>query len=195
MHHHNHRGLPPQMAARRRRGEFAPEFGFGPFGGPRGGPRGRGRGGRASRGDVRAAILLLLNERPMHGYEIITELGQRTNGVWQPSPGSIYPTLSLLEDEGLVTSNEEDGKRRYSLTPAGSEQIASRGDAAPPWEEITANADPASSGLRESGFQLFAALAQIGRAGSPQQVSEATAILDEARRRLYGLLSESGTTS
>jgi DNA-binding PadR family transcriptional regulator len=175
------------MAARRHRGDFGPEFGFGfPFG-----RSGRGRGGRASRGDIRIAILLLLAERPMHGYEIIAELGERTNGLWRPSAGSIYPTLSLLEDEGLVTSSEEDGKRRFSLTAAGSEQIANRGDAKTPWEEMTANADPASAGLRESGSLLFAAVAQVGRAGTPEQAGEAATILDEARRRIYGLLAES----
>jgi DNA-binding PadR family transcriptional regulator len=148
-----------------------------------------GRGGRASRGDVRIAILLLLKERPMHGYEIISELGERTDGMWRPSPGSIYPTLSLLEDEGLVTSSEEDGKRRFSLTAAGTEQVAKRGDAKSPWEEITASADPGALGLRESGMLLFAALAQVGRAGTSAQVNEAIAILDETRRHLYGLLA------
>lgn len=184
--HHEHREMPPFMAARRHR-DFGPGVGFGfPFG-----RSGRGRGGRASRGDIRVAILLLLAERPMHGYEIIAELGERTSGLWRPSAGSIYPTLSLLEDEGLVTSSEEDGKRRYSLTAAGTEQVANRGDAKAPWEEMTANADPASAGLRESASLLVAAIAQVGRAGTPQQAGEAVAILDEARRRLYGLLAES----
>jgi DNA-binding PadR family transcriptional regulator len=137
------------------------------------------------------AILLLLNEHPMHGYEIIAELAERTDGLWKPSAGSIYPTLSLLEDEGFVTSSEEAGKRRFSLTAAGSEQIANRDDAPAPWEEMTAHADPAAARLRESGMLLFAAIAQVGQAGTPHQAGEAVTILDEARRRLYGLLAES----
>ena len=100
------------------RAAFAP---WATFGGPGpGGFRRRGGGGgRARRGDVRAAILALLQERPMHGYEIITELASRTADVWRPSPGSVYPTLQLLEDEGLVNSVESAGKRRFSLTAEG----------------------------------------------------------------------------
>src|SRR5512138_1738522 len=104
-----------------------PDFGPGPGGHGRGwgpgrgsdwGPgRGRGRGrGRRGRGDVRAALLALLAERPMHGYEMIQELDARTGGIWRPSPGSVYPTLALLEDEGLVTSDTSEGRKRFSLT-------------------------------------------------------------------------------
>jgi len=97
-HDHGHRGRPP----------FGP--GFGPFG--FGGPF-FGRGPKVGRGDVRAAILVLLAEEPMHGYQVIQELAERSGGVWRPSPGSIYPTLQLLEDEGLIRGTEEDGKRRF----------------------------------------------------------------------------------
>src|ERR687889_266882 len=89
---------------------------------PRGGRHrhGYGRGGpRARRGDVRAAVLALLDERPMHGYEMIKEIEERTGGIWKPSAGSIYPTLALLEDEGLVRGEESDGKRRFTLTDEG----------------------------------------------------------------------------
>ncbi|WP_243274776.1 PadR family transcriptional regulator, partial [Streptomyces albus] len=101
--------------------------GFGPFGPPFGGPfgagpfGGRGRGGprgRARRGDVRASILALLKERPMHGYEMIQEIAERSGGAWKPSPGSVYPTLQLLEDEGLIASESEGGKKHFSLTEA-----------------------------------------------------------------------------
>src|SRR3954454_20389420 len=95
---------------------------------------------RARRGMVRGAILHLLQERPMHGYELITELEQPTGGRWKPSPGSIYPTLSALEDEGLVTGTEEDGKKRSELTDAGRAWLADRGGdraergyGGPPW--------------------------------------------------------------
>ena len=95
--HHEHREVTPFIAAQQHHGDFGPQFGPGPRFGRYGRGRG-GRGGRASRGDVRVAILLLLNEHPMHGYEIIAELAERTDGLWKPSAGSIYPTLSLLED-------------------------------------------------------------------------------------------------
>ena len=105
------------------RGGFGPMgHGHPPFGPPDflffGGGRGRGRG-RRSRGNVRAAILALLAERPMHGYEMIQELETRTGGVWRPSPGSIYPTLQLLEEEGLIAGEDVDGRRRFALTDAG----------------------------------------------------------------------------
>src|SRR5258707_548942 len=93
-----------------------PWGGSGPWGPPFGG---RGGGPRVRRGNVRAAILALLAERPMHGYEMIQELEARTNGLWRPSAGSIYPTLQLLEDEGLVTGEESEGKRRFTLTDGG----------------------------------------------------------------------------
>ena len=106
-----------------RRGPFGPggggPFGPGPGGGWGGGRRGRGGGrgwGRARRGDIRSAILALLAERPMHGYEIIGELSERTDGLWRPSPGSIYPTLQLLEDEGLVTAQADDAPARGATT-------------------------------------------------------------------------------
>ena len=101
-----------------------------------------GRGGsRARRGDVRAAILALLADRPMHGYEMIKELEERTGGVWTPSAGSIYPTLQLLEDEGLIKGEEQEGKRRFELTAEGREQQDSR-EGKLPWDEVTAGADP-----------------------------------------------------
>ena len=98
--------------------------------GPGGGRR-RGRG-RARRGDIRAAILLVLADRPMHGYEVMTELAERSGGVWRPSPGSVYPTLQQLEDEDLVRSEEVDQKRVFRLTDAGrqeSERVGARGSA------------------------------------------------------------------
>src|SRR6476469_6636915 len=99
--------------------------------------RSRGRGGpRARRGDVRAAILALLADRPMHGYEMIQELEERTRGAWSPSAGSIYPTLQLLEDEGLIEGTESDGKRRFALTDSGREQAGKRRSDSTPWDEV-----------------------------------------------------------
>lgn len=161
-----------------------PWGGFGPWGPPFG-----GRGGpRVRRGDVRAAILALLAERPMHGYEMIQELKARTNGVWRPSAGSIYPTLQLLEDEGLVTGEESGGKRRFSLTDAGREEAEALDR--PPWEEVTDEDDGQASSLRDAAFQLGAATIQVARTGSEDQIAKAREILNDARRRVYTVLSE-----
>lgn len=191
--------LHPNLArARRGHGPFDPAhlgpplfggpfFGEGPGGGfGRGGPWGRGR---ARRGDVRAAILALLAERPMHGYEMIQELETRTHGLWRPSPGSVYPTLQLLEDEGLVDHEEDRGKRSFRLTDAGREAAAGRAEGPAPWEEVTAGANPKALGLRQSLGQLVVAAGQVLRAGTPAQQEEAETILGEARRRIYGLLA------
>lgn len=161
-----------------------PWGGFGP-----GGPPFGGRGGpRVRRGDVRAAILALLTERPMHGYEMIQELKARTNGVWRPSAGSIYPTLQLLEDEGLVTGEESGGKRRFSLTDAGREEAKTL--ARPPWEEVTDEDEGHTSNLRDSAFQLGAAIIQVARTGSEDQIAKTREILNDARRRVYTVLGE-----
>ena len=108
-----------------------------------------GPGRRARRGDVRAAALALLTERPMHGYEMIQELEERTDGVWRPSPGAVYPALQLLEDQGLVTADAEAGKRLFSLTDTGREEAAKLGDRKP-WDDVTAGIDPSQFKLRDA---------------------------------------------
>ncbi len=162
----------------------------GPPMGP-GGPRGRGpRGGRARRGDVRAASLLLLSERPMHGYEMIQELDQRTQGMWRPSPGSVYPTLQMLEDEGLVTAYEADGKRLFTLTDEGRAE-AERAKAGPnPWEQATRGVDPTAFQLRDVGWGLLQAARQVIEAGTDAEKARAIELLTDTRRRLYGILAE-----
>src|SRR5262249_59166157 len=136
----------------------------------RGGGRGSGRGGgseprhfggrhKAGRGDIRAAILALLAEQPMHGYQIIREIGERSEGAWTPSPGSVYPTLQQLTDEELVRSTETDGKRVYELTDDGRKQAESR-EGALPWEEAAEGADDDLTSLRELVFQVMAATHQ-----------------------------------
>ncbi|MDP9189393.1 MAG: PadR family transcriptional regulator [Actinomycetota bacterium] len=146
------------------------------------------RGHRRKRGDVRSAILTLLGERGMHGYEMIQELEERTGGRWRPSAGSIYPTLQLLEDEGLVTAAEVEGRKVYSLTDAGTKAVAEIGDRKRPWE----NGDPDSPHhkLRTEAFRLRGALMQIGQAGDEGQVAKAVEILTDTRRRLYAILAE-----
>jgi DNA-binding PadR family transcriptional regulator len=172
-------------------GEFPP--GWGP-GGPwrghgrgHGGPHGRGRRGR--RGDVRAAILALLAEQPRHGYEIISEIAERSGGFWRPSPGSVYPTLQLLADEGLVTSRDEGGKKLFELTESGR-AAAEAQDGAPPWEQIALDVDPSEVNLRKAGATLAAAAIQVSQAGTPNQKKRAVEVLNEARRALYAILGE-----
>ena len=152
--------------------------------------RGYGRGGpRARRGDVRAAVLALLTERPMHGYEMIKEIEDRTGGIWRPSAGSIYPTLALLEDEGLVRSEESDGKRRFALTDEGREQAEGRSGSSP-WEQVTAGVDPGEVRLREAFLALRAAVLQVGMAGSKDQAGRARDLLEETRKKVYAILAE-----
>ena len=165
-----------------RRGEF-PMGPGGPFGGPFGGRP------KASRGDVRIAILYLLTEEPMHGYQIMQELSDRTDGLWKPSPGSVYPTLQQLEDEGLVTPAESGGKKVFNLTDDGRAQIEST-DAAPPWERFGSDTDDELVSLRETAFGVGAAVMQVARAGSETQVTKTKAVLEEARKKIYQVLAE-----
>ncbi|HSV67141.1 MAG TPA: PadR family transcriptional regulator [Mycobacteriales bacterium] len=156
------------------------------------GPPGHGRGRtRGRRGNVRVAILALLAERPMHGYEMIQEIEERSGGMWRPSPGSVYPTLQLLEDEGLITSQQSDGKRLYTLTDAGREQ-AGKGQQAP-WEQFTEGFDwDTMQKLRDSIVQLAMAFKQLVQTGTEAQKAQAAEVLAEARRKLYAILAEDG---
>lgn len=147
-------------------------------------------GPRMGRGDVRAAVLSLLAEAPMHGYQIIQEIGDRSGGTWKPSPGSVYPTLQLLADEGLISAEESNGRKTYSLTPEGR----ALADAAPatkaPWETQGARDSGKHGALPKAGIELAQAAAQVGRSGSPAQVEAAVGVLDEARRKLYSILAQ-----
>jgi DNA-binding PadR family transcriptional regulator len=156
------------------------------------GPPWMGPGPRARRGDVRIAVLALLAEGPMHGYQIITELESRSGGVWRPSPGSVYPTLQLLEDEDLVTSQEVGGKRVYSITDAGRARVEEEGDrkGGAPWSDVAEGAEEPTVKLRSAFFQLGAAAMQVAQTGSEDTVARTIEILTEARRRVYGLLAE-----
>jgi DNA-binding PadR family transcriptional regulator len=153
------------------------------------GGRGYGHGRhRVRRGDVRSAVLALLDDRSMHGYEMITELEERTGGRWRPSAGSIYPTLQLLEDEGLVTAEEVEGRKVYSLTEAGQKAAPDRTDEARPWEE--GDEDSPRFQARQELFRLIGAAKQVARADDEDQLTEAAEILKDARRKLYGILAE-----
>lgn len=147
-------------------------------------------GSRAPRGDVRAAVLALLLEKPMHGYQIIAEIGERSGGSWKPSPGSVYPTLQMLTDEGLVRSEESSGRKTYSLTDEGRFVAEAEGDKPAPWTTSGAREGGRTGALPKAGIELAQAAAQVGRSGSPEQVKEAVAVLEDARRRLYAILAE-----
>jgi hypothetical protein len=146
-----------------------------------------GRGPRVRRGDVRSAILALLAEAPMHGYQVITELAERSGGEWRPSAGSVYPTLQQLEDEGLVRAQERDGRRVFELTEAGRNAATTAHRSVPPWEIAASDGAP---DLRHVGVQVMSAAMQVMRDGSPQLRAEAYTLLSDCRRSLYRLLAD-----
>jgi DNA-binding PadR family transcriptional regulator len=147
-------------------------------------------GPRMGRGDVRAAVLALLAEKPMHGYQLIQEIGERSGGSWKPSPGSVYPTLQLLADEGLITAEESQGRKTYSLTAEGKQVADAAADRSAPWEAQGAREGSRHSALAKAGVELAQAAAQVGRTGTPQQIDGAVKALDEARRKLYSILAQ-----
>jgi DNA-binding PadR family transcriptional regulator len=159
---------------------------------PAGGPP-RGRRPKARRGDVRAAALLLLAEEPRNGYGIMQALEERSEGMWRPSPGSVYPALQQLEDEGLVRSAETDGRRLHHLTDAGRAYVAERPAGPAPWETFT---DTLSDQVMENGAlmrDVAMAFVQVMHAGSEAQVAEAGHVLTETRRALYRILADGDT--
>jgi DNA-binding PadR family transcriptional regulator len=139
------------------------------------------------RGDVRTAILALLAEEPMHGYQIIQQLGERSGGIWRASAGSVYPTLQQLEDEGLVRGEERDGRNVYALTDGGNVAAARSAKDPAPWEMPGASE---AADLRDLLSQLGAAASQVSQVGSSETLARARAVLVEARRSLYRLLAE-----
>jgi len=145
---------------------------------------------RPRRGDVRLAVLLLLDEQPMHGYQIITELTERSDGLWRPSPGSVYPTLQQLEDEGLVAAAERDGRRTFALTDSGRATVEALPEGRrAPWEDMAAP-DDGTGGLRRRAMQVAAAVMQVATGGSDEQIAHAEQVLADTQRALYRLLSE-----
>jgi DNA-binding PadR family transcriptional regulator len=187
-HHHHHEDLAMTAGDHH---PFRGQRGRGRGDGFGGGSSGSffGRGPRANRGDVRAAVLALLAERPMHGYQIITEIAERSGGVWTPSPGSVYPTLQHLEDEDLVTSDTSEGKKVFSLTDAGRVANEARTGARAPWEEVGDDVDATLIELRDGIGQVANAVRQIARGGTATQVAAAKKVLAEARRSLYRILA------
>jgi len=180
-------------------GGFGPGPGFGPglgFGAGPGGPRGH-RGGRVRRGKVRAAVLALLSERPQHGYQLITELARLSGGRWKPSPGSIYPVLAQLSDEGLVRPEEVDGRRVFHLTDAGQTAAEQATPGPKPWEGRAGEGGAGEGGaahdgvdLREAVGALAGAAREVARTGSEAQATQARTVIEEARRAIYRILAD-----
>jgi DNA-binding PadR family transcriptional regulator len=209
-HHHHHHGDAPNWLFSRggRHGmrptpeeieqliEWRRGMGGGPFGGPgpfgRGGGRGRGRG-RARRGDVRLALLRLLAEEPANGYQLMQTIEDRSGGRWRPSPGSVYPTLAQLEDEGLIRSAESEGARRFEITDAGRTHLESRAEEPAPWE--LGDDEPSAKDLKSAIAGIAAAAWQVGQAGSDRQRAQASELLLETRRALYRILAEDAPES
>jgi DNA-binding PadR family transcriptional regulator len=175
-----------RLAALRHLAGNAP-FGGGPMWG--GGPFGGGRG-RRRRGDVRTALLMLLAEEARNGYQLMQTIEERSGGRWRPSPGSVYPALAQLEDEGLVHATERDGAKLFEITDAGREHIAGRTDQAPPWEMDEDPAFETLADLRSLVHQLAMAAGQVVHAGDEDQIQRAREVLNDARRTLYRILAE-----
>jgi DNA-binding PadR family transcriptional regulator len=156
------------------------------FGGP-----GGGRGRRANRGDVRAAILLLLAEEPRNGYALMQEVEQRTDGIWRPSPGSVYPALSLLEDEGYVRVREGGSGRVFELTDTGRAHVEEhRTELGEPWQDAMGDMPKSSRELRDLAVDIVKiAMEQVGRRGTPEQIAKAEELLADTRRGLYRILA------
>ena len=163
----------------------------GPFGGPGWGPHRRGRG-RARRGDVRLALLRLLAEEPRNGYQLMQTIEERSEGLWRPSPGSVYPTLAQLEDEGLITSVEAEGARRFEITDAGREHLEGRSDEPAPWAPAAEGGENPLAELAPLVIAIGKATFQVATAGSPAQRERAQELLGETRRALYRILADDG---
>jgi DNA-binding PadR family transcriptional regulator len=152
------------------------------------GPHGRGR--RMRRGDVRAAALLLLDEQPRNGYQLMQEIEERSGGLWRPSPGSIYPALSQLEDEGLVRAEESAGRRAFALTDEGRAYVEEHRDAlGAPWDDAGGDVPEDMWALRKLLMGLGMATMQVLQAGDEAQTAEARKVLEDARRALYRILA------
>ena len=150
-----------------------------------------GRRSRARRGDVRAATLLLLEEEPRNGYQLMEEIERRSDGAWRPSPGSIYPALAQLEDEGLIQAEESAGRRSFQLTDEGRAYVEENRDAlGSPWEEAGEEVPSDFVDLRTLIAQVGMATIQVAQSGDDGQVAEAKRILGDARKSLYRILAD-----
>jgi DNA-binding PadR family transcriptional regulator len=185
-HHHDHlhdHEHPETSTARARRGP-GHRRGHGPWGGGHGG---WGGGRRMPRGAIRASILAALREQPAHGYEVMRRLEEMSGGLWRPSPGSVYPHLQMLEDEGLLRSTDSDGSRVYELTDAGRAEAQ---EGPTPWQD--AGGDDEVRALRVGVGQLVSAAKQLAGAGEKDQIEKGVVVIQRARKELYQILAEDG---
>ena len=160
------------------------------------GPPGSSRGAKAGRGDVRAAILALLREGPRNGYQIMSEIEERSAGAWRPSPGAVYPALAQLADEGLIAGEESGGRRTFSLTDAGRGYVEENPDMARGAWESTAQQEPGDvPGLFAQAARLGAGIVQMAQAGTPEQIHAAERLLEQTGRRLYQILADDADTA
>jgi DNA-binding PadR family transcriptional regulator len=149
------------------------------------------RGPKASRGDVRAAILALLREGPLNGYQIMSEIEERSGGAWRPSPGAVYPALAQLADEGLIVGEESGGRRTFSLTDAGREYVEQNPEMATgAWESTEQQEAWQVPGLFAEAARLGHGIVQLAHAGTPAQVRAAERLLERTRRELYRILAD-----
>jgi DNA-binding PadR family transcriptional regulator len=186
-------GGPKQGRGRHRGRDYGWRWGGGEFG-PGGPPFGGGR--KARRGDIRTAALLLLAEEPRNGYQIMQEVEERSEGVWRPSPGSVYPALAQLEDEGLIRSEESDGRKLFVITDEGRAQLEQRDSDAPaPWEQISGGFSDEAFKARHQIRDVALAFTQVMRTGSDAQITKARDVLDRTRRDLYRILADGDSTA
>ena len=192
-------GGPWEQAFGRQKSRRAwPGPGPGGFGGPWGpggawggpGPPGS-RGPKAGRGDVRAAILALLREGPRNGYQIMSEIEERSGGAWRPSPGAVYPALQQLADEGLIEAEESAGRRAFSLTDEGRRYVEENPQMArAAWESMAQDEPGEVPGLFSQAARLGGTIVQVAHAGTPEQVHAAEQLLEQTRRRMYQILAD-----
>jgi DNA-binding PadR family transcriptional regulator len=159
------------------------------------------RGPRVRRGDVRTAILDVVraaeaNGEQVNGYQVIQQISERSDGSWRPSPGSVYPTIQQLQDEGLIETDDGKGRKSLTLTDEGQQYVAEHADElAQVWRpfERQPNDDTSFSGLKPEIGQVMGAVWQIVTAGSESQQRAAIDVLVETRRKLYGILADGVT--
>ena len=179
IHHYAGHGCHALGPGHRRRGR-----------GPRGCGGPPGGGSRARRGDVRTALLVLLAEEPRNGYQLMQEIEERSDGAWRPSPGSVYPTLQQLEDEGLVVTVERDGRKLLELTDLGRERLAERPETeTAPWDAAKGEVGDGPRQLAHLVREVHLAAGQLIHAGDEAQMAQAREILANARRSLYRILA------
>jgi DNA-binding PadR family transcriptional regulator len=155
------------------------------------GPPPTQRNSKAGRGDVRAAILALLKEGPRTGYQIMSDIKERSGGAWRPSPGAVYPALSQLADEGLIEGEESGGRRTFSLTEAGIAYLERNPDMARAvWESAEQREAWELPGLFAEAARLGGGIVQVAHAGTPEQIQAAERLLERTRRDLYQILAD-----